>query len=291
VSLNSSVRQLEPMLDRLAGPGISLETQLDPALGTVLVDPGALEQVLVNLVTNAREAMPQGGQIRIITGNTPPETAGSAPEYVSLWISDTGSGMDPTVLSHIFEPFFSTKRGGSGTGLGLSTVYGIIEQSGGKITVESAPGEGSTFGIHFRGHGAGEQAAPTSARAAIQGGTERILLVDDEPQVRESVKRLLMGQGYDVVEAGSANEAMRIYDAAPAEIDLVLTDVTMPGMSGYDLVERLRARAADLPVVFMSGYAEHPMGSSAIAARRTGYIQKPFQVETLVERLREVLEL
>jgi PAS domain S-box-containing protein len=162
VSLNSSVRQLEPMLDRLAGPGVNLETQLDPDLGTVLVDPGALEQVLVNLVTNAREAMPQGGHVRIITANSPSETE-LAPGYVSLWVSDTGVGMDPTVLSHIFEPFFSTKRGGSGTGLGLSTVYGIVEQSGGKITVESTPREGSTFGIHFPAHGAGEQQAPAPA--------------------------------------------------------------------------------------------------------------------------------
>jgi two-component system, cell cycle sensor histidine kinase and response regulator CckA len=288
VSLNSTVRQLEPMLDRLAGPGISLETQLDPGLGTVLVDPGALEQVLVNLVTNAREAMPQGGQIRIITANSPSE-GGSPPEYVSLWVSDTGTGMEPTVVSHVFEPFFSTKRGGSGTGLGLSTVYGIVEQSGGKITVESIPGEGSTFGIHLPWHGAGEQSVPVSSRPVAQGARERILLVDDEPQVRESVKRLLVGQGYTVVEASHANDALRIYDAAPEDIDLVLTDVTMPGLSGYDLAEQLRARAPDLPVVFMSGYAETPMGSSTVAGRQTGYIQKPFPLELLVERLREVL--
>ena len=290
VALNTTVRQLEPMLDRLAGPGVSLQTQLDPALGTVLVDPGALEQVLVNLVTNAREAMPQGGQIRIVSANSPPVASGSNPEYVSLWVSDTGTGMDPAVLNHIFEPFFSTKRGGSGTGLGLSTVYGIVEQSGGKVTVESTPGEGSTFGIHFPGHGPGEQWSPVPARSAVKGARERILLVDDEPQVRESVKRLLVGQGYTVVEASHANDAMRIYDASPSEIDLVLTDVTMPGMSGYDLAEHLRGRAPDLPVVFMSGYAENPLGTGVLAGGKTGYIQKPFHVDTLVERLRDVLD-
>ena len=288
LSLNSSVRQLEPMLDRLAGQAVSLETQLDPALGMALVDPGALEQVLVNLVTNAREAMPQGGQIRIVTANS--GGSGGAPEYVSLWVSDTGSGMDPTVLSHIFEPFFSTKRGGSGTGLGLSTVYGIVEQSGGKITVESTLGEGSTFGIHFPWHGAGEQSAPPPRRPAVKGTRERILLVDDEPQVRESVRRLLLAQGYTVVEASHANEAIRIYEAASSEIDLVLTDVTMPGMSGYDLAEHLRTIAPDLPIVFMSGYAEAPRGAGALTGGRTGYIQKPFQMETLVERMREVLK-
>jgi two-component system, cell cycle sensor histidine kinase and response regulator CckA len=152
------------------------------------------------------------------------------------------------------------------------------------------PGEGSTFGIHFPGQGSGEQAAPVPTRGEVKGAKERILLVDDEPQVRESVKRLLVGQGYTVVEASHANDAMRIYDAAPSEIDLVLTDVTMPGMSGYDLAEHLRAREPNLPVVLMSGYAEPPLATGSLAAGKTGYIQKPFQVDILVERLREVLE-
>jgi signal transduction histidine kinase/CheY-like chemotaxis protein len=297
VSINAHLTELEPMLGRLAGPGVTLETQFDPSLGSVLVDPAGLEQVLVNLVVNAREAMPQGGHLRIRTANWRPEgvsgqrESGVPPQdYVSIWVSDTGVGMDEGTQARIFEPFFTTKRAGSGIGLGLSTVYGIVEQSGGKITVESAPGEGATFGIHFPRYLGPEPAFTATERRPLQGQKETLLLVEDEAPVRESVRRLLEGNGYTVIEAQDAAEALRLFDQSSTEIDLVLTDLTMPGMGGYELVEHLRARNPALRVVFMSGYAERPPASNQAPLKDTGYVEKPFSVETLMQRLREVLE-
>ncbi len=295
LSLNTVVTELEPMLGRLAGQGIALELELDPLLGNVLVDPAGLEQVLVNLVVNAREAMPQGGQIRIVTANSRPEPGAAAgadvstPGYVSLWVSDTGTGMDSSTQAHIFEPFFTTKKGSSGAGLGLSTVYGIVEQSGGTITVESTPGQGSIFGIHFLEYFGSERPAPAT-RQGTRGGTETLLLVEDEPQVRESVRRLLESQGYTVLEAQNGEDALQLYDRNAAGIDLVVTDVTMPGISGYELVQRLRSRAPGLRVLFMSGYADRAPASNGGISTGTGFVQKPFDVKTLMQRVREVLE-
>jgi signal transduction histidine kinase/CheY-like chemotaxis protein len=289
LSLNTTVRELEAMLGRLAGPNISLETVLAADLGNALADAASLEQVLVNLVINAREAMPEGGQIRITTANSPPSEL-SPQGYVSLWVSDTGIGMDPATQSHIFEPFFTTKRGTSGTGLGLSTVYGIVEQSGGKITVESAPGQGSSFGIHFPRHVGADEPGPSPDEPVAQGGKETLLLVDDEPAVRDSVRRLLERHGYTVIEARDAADALRLYDRHGPGIDLVLTDVTMPGMGGYELVEQLRARRPDLRVLFMSGYAERAMVNNGATGSGTGFVEKPFNVKTLMQRVREVLE-
>jgi CheY-like chemotaxis protein len=296
LSLNALVTQLEPMLGRLAGPAVTLETELDPALGNVLVDPARLEQVLVNLVVNAREAMPEGGHIRISSANrrveaAPGERGGRVQpqEYVSLWVKDTGIGMDPDIKSRIFEPFFTTKPVGSGIGLGLSTAYGIVEQSGGHITVESAPGEGTTFGIHFPRHiGAAE--TPEPQRPPTAGGKETLLLVEDEAPVRESVRRLLEWHGYTVIEARNGADALQIYDGDEQEIDLVLTDLVMPGMGGHELVEHLRARHPELRVVFMSGYADKTMTSNGAVRRDTAYVEKPFTVELLMQRLREVLD-
>jgi two-component system cell cycle sensor histidine kinase/response regulator CckA len=296
LSLNGAITELQPMLGRVAGQSIVLETELDPALGRVMVDPSGLEQILVNLVVNAREAMPQGGQIRIISANSPPESGAptgsgdGSGRYVSLWVSDTGIGMDAETQAHIFEPFFTTKRGTSGTGLGLSTVYGIVEQSGGTITVESTPGEGSTFGIHFPEYSGREAPAPAGVRRATQHGSETLLLVEDEPQVRDSVRRLLEAHGYSVLEAQNGYDALRLYDRHAARIDLVLTDVTMPGMSGYELVQQLRARAPGLRVLFMSGYADRATVSNGAVGKGTGFVQKPFDVATLMQRVREVLE-
>ena len=296
LSLNALVTELEPMLSRLAGPTVTIETELYPGLGSVLVDQARVEQVLVNLVVNAREAMPEGGRIRISSANWKEAAAGQGgvasrqQEFASLWVSDTGVGMDAATQSRIFEPFFTTKQPGSGIGLGLSTAYGIVEQSGGNITVESAPGQGTTFGVHFPRVEAGAETPEPERPPSATGGKETLLLVEDEAPVRDSVRRLLEWHGYTVIEARNGADALQIYDGDEQEIDLVLTDLIMPGMGGHELVERLRARRPDLRVLFMSGYAEKPLPNNGTARSGTAYLEKPFTVELLMQRLREVLD-
>jgi PAS domain S-box-containing protein len=286
VSLNTTVAELEPMLQRLLGAEVKLETGLDPDLGNIFVDPAQLEQALVNLVLNARDAMPAGGQLRISTMNA--ELDGDS--FVAVTVSDTGVGIEPSAQPRIFEPFFTTKQGGGGRGLGLSTVYGIVEQSGGHITVDSAPGQGATFTMYFPRYWGPEAAIGTADQRMPDVGTETLLLVEDEAAVRASVRRLLEWHGYTVLEARNGADALRVYEANESNIDLVLTDVVMPEMGGHELVERLRARHPDLRVVFMSGYAERAFTSNGSIPSGTGYLEKPFTVETLMRRLREVLD-
>jgi two-component system cell cycle sensor histidine kinase/response regulator CckA len=283
VSLTTTVLELEPMLGRLLGPNIRLETELDPALGNVEVDPARLEQALVNLVLNAKEAMPQGGVVRISAANVP-STGG-----VSLSVSDTGVGMDPATQAHLFEPFFTTKQT-MGAGLGLSTAYGIVEQSGGHIAVRSAPGEGTTFTITLpRFAGPEPEPAPAEPRAS-GSGKETLLLVEDEAPVRDSVRRLLERHGYTVIEATNGADALSIYESNQVGIDLVLTDLAMPEMGGSELVERIRARDPDVRVLFMSGYTDRLTTGNGSARPATGFLEKPFTAETLIRRLREVLD-
>lgn len=286
VSLNLSIAELEPMLQRLLGTEVALETALDPELGNVLIDPSQVEQALVNLVLNARDAMPGGGRLRLRTLNV--ELEGSL--YVRLRVTDTGVGMDPATKARIFEPFFTTKHGGGGRGLGLSTVYGIVEQSGGRIAVQSDPGEGTTFTLDFPRYQGPEAAIGTAPQRVSEVGTETLLLVEDEAAVRASVRRLLEWHGYTVLEARNGAEALKIYEARGSEIDLVLTDILMPEMGGQELVEQLRERRPELRVVFMSGYAERALTSNGSVPLGTGYLEKPFAVETLMRRVREVLD-
>jgi two-component system, cell cycle sensor histidine kinase and response regulator CckA len=286
VSLNLSITELEPMLQRLLGPEVSLETSLDPELGNILIDPNQVEQALVNLVLNARDAMPTGGRLRLTTMNV--ELEGSP--YVRLRVSDTGAGMDPATRARIFEPFFTTKQGGGGRGLGLSTVYGIVEQSGGRIAVQSSPGEGTTFNLEFPRYLGPETAIGTAPQRVPGIGTETLLLVEDEAAVRASVRRLLEWHGYTVLEARNGAEALKIYESREDEIDLVLTDILMPEMGGQELIERLRERRPDLRVVFMSGYAERALTTNGWIPVGAGYLEKPFTVETLMRRVREVLD-
>jgi PAS domain S-box-containing protein len=285
VSLNLTVTELEPMLRRLVGPEIALETELDPELGNVLVDPTQVEQILVNLTLNARDAMRSGGRLRLGTMNSELNAEG----YVAIRVSDTGVGIEEEVRPRIFEPFFSTKHS-SGRGLGLATVYGMVEQSGGRITVDSTPGQGTTFTIYFPRYWGQEPAIGTAAQRMPQVGTETLLLVEDEAAVRLSVRRLLEWHGYTVLEARNGAEALKVYESHESTIDLVLTDVVMPEMGGHELVERLRAVQPDLRVLFMSGYAERAFTGNGGIPARTGYLEKPFTVETLMRRLREVLD-
>ncbi len=297
VSLNTTVRELEPMLQRLLGRDVTLETELDPDLGNVLLDPALMEQALVNLALNAREAMPHGGRLRLTTANVELEPepgrekdGGQPGNYVSITVSDTGVGIDAAAQSRVFEPFFTTKHSTGRRGLGLSTVYGMVEQSGGHITVESAPGEGASFTVYLPRYSGPEPAVGTVHQRMPQVGTETLLLVEDEAAVRSSVRRLLEWHGYTVLEARNGADALRIYEANEGGIDLVLTDIVMPEMGGHELVERLRARRPDLRVLFMSGYTEGASTRNGSMPPGTGFVQKPFSVETLMRRLREVLD-
>ena len=297
LSLNGCVSEIEAMLRRLVGADVSLEIELDPALWYVLADPGQLEQVLVNLVVNARDAMPDGGRITLATANLHLAAADDARgngvrpgAYVTLAVSDTGVGMDVPTQARIFDPFFTTKEAGKGTGLGLSTVYGIVEQSGGHVAVESAPGQGATFTIFMPRHAGPVTAGGQPERRVLPGGTETLLLVEDESSVRSSARRLLERHGYSVIEARHGGEALRIVDEGAHAIDLVITDLVMPEMGGRELVERLRARHPAIKVLFMSGYSERTVASDGVMPPGTGFVEKPFTVEQLTRRTREILD-
>jgi two-component system, cell cycle sensor histidine kinase and response regulator CckA len=291
VSLNALATELEPMLGRLLGTEVALDLLLDPAAGNVTVDPGQMEQVLVNLIMNARDAMTTGGRVTIMTANVAVAREGADDaSYVAISVKDTGRGMDAATQARIFEPFFTTKHGSSGTGLGLSTVLGIIDQSSGRIRVESEPGQGAEFTIFLPRYTGSEPALATAQRVVFRGGSETLLLVEDEVTVRSSVRRLLEWHGYRVVEAGNGSEALRIYEDNPEAIDLVLTDLVMPEMGGHELIEQLRVRNPALRVVFMSGYAETALANNGPMPARTGFVEKPFTVETLMRQLREVLD-
>jgi two-component system cell cycle sensor histidine kinase/response regulator CckA len=286
VSLNAAVNELAPMLQRLIGPEIKLETDLDPELGKVFVDPAQVEQALVNLTLNARDAMPTGGELRISTTNVDLD----GEPHVSLRVSDTGVGIDPSTQARIFEPFFTTKQGGGGRGLGLSTVYGIMVQSGGRVTVDSVPGRGATFTLQFPRYYGAETPVGAAEQRMPEVGTETVLLVEDEAAVRASLRRLLELHGYSVLEARNGVEALKVFESHEGQVDLVLTDVVMPEMGGLELVEQLRSGQPDLKVLIMSGYSERALTSNGSIPRGTGYLEKPFTAEVLMRRLREVLE-
>ncbi len=296
IDLNAQVVQMVTLLHRLIGEHITLVTRLGLDTGKVRADPGQLQQVIMNLAVNARDAMGDGGTLTIGTSTR-------APGWAVLTVRDTGAGMDPVTLSHIFEPFFTTKEKGKGTGLGLSTVYGIVTQSGGQVSVESSPGRGATFTIllprvtdetevlaALDGAAATEKARTPGSRESIPARAEgRILLVEDEMVVRDLARSILTKAGYTVIEAADGLKALALHASLEAPIDLLVTDVIMPGMGGAELGRRLRAARPDLKVIYISGYADDTLGAQGELAEGINLLRKPFsgaELLALIERVR-----
>ncbi len=273
---------------------MTYETERDPSLWRVLADPVQLQQVLLNLAVNARDAMPEGGVLRIATRNVSlrstdlqevPNVAEG--DYVLLEVADTGHGMDAETKSHVFEPFFTTKEKGKGTGLGLSTVYGIVKQSGGYIHIESAPGKGTRVLVYLtRVHGTADSPSNVTPRSLPRGGTETILLVEDEDSVRRLASLLLERSGYRLLVASSAEEALETARAHAGPIELLLTDVVLPGMNGRRLADLLTPERPSMKVVFASGYFDE----RGILEPGSDFIQKPFNPETLARAVRRALD-
>ncbi|MEO8339427.1 MAG: PAS domain S-box protein [Nitrospirota bacterium] len=300
LDLNALVTNMDGMLRRLIGEDmVELSTELDASTGAIKADPGQIEQVIMNLVVNAHDAMPKGGRLAVKTRNVTIgeevglEAVGVPPgSYVLLMVRDNGQGMDAEIRSHVFEPFFTTKAKGRGTGLGLSTVYGIVKQSGGHITVESAPGLGATFRIYFPRveHEAPEMVAGVDAAVDSIPGRETILLVEDEPAVRGLVHETLRLQGYTVLAARHGIEALLTSAKYGGPIHLLLTDVVMPQMSGPEVAEKILSVRPTIKVLYMSGYPDHPVFDQGGMSRQTGFLQKPFSPLVLARKVREVLD-
>jgi CheY-like chemotaxis protein len=296
LDLNSVLEDMLPMLQRLIGENIALRTELGSHLGYARADRSQLEQVIMNLTVNARDAMPDGGQLLFRTScctvpTDVPDSVELGPgEYVMLAVSDTGTGMSSEVQSHIFEPFFTTKGEGLGTGLGLSTVYGIVEQSGGVIEVESALGQGTTFVVYLP---QAERAAPVihaPEEQSISEGSETILLVEDEDRVRTLAARMLKQQGYTLLTASNAQEAIEICSGHSHPIDLLLTDVIMPGENGVELARKIQAQHEGIRVLYISGYTDDTIGNKGAFEPGVTLLQKPFSPAELAGMVREVLD-
>ncbi|HKO04244.1 MAG TPA: PAS domain S-box protein [Candidatus Acidoferrales bacterium] len=298
LDLNSVVADMGKMLRRLIGEHIELILRADSGLGRVKADPGQIEQVLLNLVVNARDAMAGGGKLVVETCNLALDEAAARRipslqpgSYVVLSVSDTGVGMDPETQSHIFEPFFTTKEQGKGTGLGLATVYGIVQQSGGQITVYSQPGQGATFRLYFpRVEEPADRGSGIRPRPKVPKGSETILLAEDETEVRELAREALRRGGYAVLEARDGEEARRLAENYAGPIHLLVTDVVMPNLGGPELASRLLESRPGLKVLYMSGYSEFISTGHVGLGPLTYFLQKPFSLELLGRKVREVLD-
>jgi CheY-like chemotaxis protein len=299
VNLNAIVHEMGAMLRRVVGEQIALQLHLDPSLGDVIADPGQLEQVIANLGVNARDAMPAGGRLTLTTANVSGAGLATASAeglplggpLVALSVSDTGIGMDDHVLAHLFEPFFTTKELGRGTGLGLATVYGIVRQSGGQIQVASRPGEGSTFTVFLPRAEAAAGGAGTAASTEppVPGGSETVLVVEDEDAVRHLVCRALRAKGYRVVEAPHAEAALVLASTMAEPIHLLVSDLVMPGISGLLLAERLATSRPGMQVLFITGYAPEAVDRNGELAAAGALLEKPFTTDQLARKVREVL--
>jgi PAS domain S-box-containing protein len=298
IDLNDHLHRMENMLRRLIGENLTLVVTPGDGLGAVMGDPGHIEQTIMNLVVNARDAMPRGGTVRIETANVEldeayaREHAGVTPgPFVMLAVSDTGVGMSAATRARLFEPFFTTKKPGQGTGLGLATVYGIAKQSGGHIWVYSEPDRGSTFKIYFP-RAAAPQAATTERvpKDPVRDGKETILVVEDDPDLRLLVRTALENRGYSILETGDGDEAKRISDSHPGQIHLLLTDSVLPRLSGPALSRELIASRGGLRVLFMSGYTNASVSEQAGVEVGRAFLQKPFTLEALARKVREVLD-
>jgi two-component system, cell cycle sensor histidine kinase and response regulator CckA len=289
---------MDKMLRRLIGEDVELHTVLSAPLGSVKADPGQLEQVIMNLVVNARDAMFQGGKLTIETVNAELTDAYARAHepvppgpHVMVAVSDTGIGMTEEVQARIFEPFFTTKEPGKGTGLGLATVYGIVKQSGGYIWVYSEVGQGTTFKVYLpRVDEPPEPIADRPRNGEPAGGTETILLVEDDAVVRALARVALSKRGYQVLDAANGGEALLLCERYQAPIHLMVTDLVMPGMSGHDLVQRLRPLRPAMKVLYISGYTGQAIGPLQALPGGTAYLEKPFAPDALARKAREVLD-
>ncbi len=297
LDFNALLADLDKMLRRVIGEDVEMVMVSGASLGAIKADPGQMEQIVMNLIVNARDAMPQGGCLTLETSNCDLDEAfvrrhagARAGRYMMLQVSDTGTGMDTEVLSHIFEPFFTTKEKGKGTGLGLATVYGIVKQNEGYITVESERDKGTSFRIYLPRVAEAAEAVRVRENAVAPRGTETILVVEDEEAVRHVVREALRGFGYNVIDTGDPEECVRIAASHAGAIHLLVTDVIMPKMSGRDVADKIMAQRQDVKVLFMSGYTDNAIVQRGIVDSGLSFIQKPFALISLARKVRDVLD-
>lgn len=298
VNLNDIIRNMQDFLSRMLGEKINLNVRMDPNLGNIKADVSRLEQIIINLVVNARDAMPSHGRLMIETDTrnldqnfcaTHPDMAPG--NYVELEVSDTGSGIPPEVMEHLFEPFFTTKPKGKGTGLGLTTTYGIVKQFGGHIAVYSEIGRGTTFKLYFpESHEPGEVLSPIASESILLRGNETIMVIDDEANIVTMISQILTEMGYHVISATSGREALKLSNQRAQPIDMVLTDIIMPEINGPELVRILRQKRPTIKALYMSGYANAAAKQIGVLKPDTAFLQKPFSAETLTHSIRKVLD-